>query len=512
MDAGQSGVPKVEFEGSSLQRARRLREWEEEGKSLALDAPMLLFDLCSGYYVRSLQKHVVPHICKMGFCRSSWQSKCKYDLPYSRIFEVEHHDDAKNRWISQRRNLPDDAFNKTTCLKLLTVTAMNVQINQHSPLAGNSGISYSIKYETKPEPTCTLKGVSSSDDKVVQFLQGQFVSLSAAAACCLGDPITECSLGEMPFVIPAWRITNDDKTQGLWRKYVQRLPCLAMEVCRDGYTGPVQTEEFLMSFLFSPILRVVRYFSKSSDEAVLEDGEAEAEETAVPLKGKVLRVHAGQMNRHVLDDFPDGPENRWYEPVLSQLLPGERLVLDARAQKTDIWQKLKNGSLKFGRFEDIDLSLHERQPGVTNRSCHFEQRVFKTLEWTEIKHAILNVTDICFFLPLDVPISCRPLGSWVKTRPVSELVTANTWLQPAAQKLQAVWLDSAYLCRTSPGFDDVVHKKNSFELFCMYYEKLMQDSAHVCVPAAHAVQCLDVSGVWTQRAGIVAWTICRSLN
>ena len=142
---------------------------------------MLLFDLLSGYYYRRLQLEVAPHVCKMGYCRASWNDKCRLNLPWPDFVETMYQDDTLGRMIPRRANLLDDAYAKTVSLELLVRSGMNVQINQHHPMDTNRGLLYSINYETKPEPRTGMTVKNCSDDFVIQYFKGQFVALAAAA-------------------------------------------------------------------------------------------------------------------------------------------------------------------------------------------------------------------------------------------------------------------------------------------------------------------------------------------
>ena len=97
-----------------------------------------------------------------------------------------------------------------------------------------------------------------------------------------------------------------------------------------AWVGEIGPQELIASLLFSPVLRVVRYFNRAADHAVVYENEKAA---AIQPNQTDLRIHVKQLSRHVLGDFPDDPEHKGYAPVLSDLLPGERLVLSSRNQK-----------------------------------------------------------------------------------------------------------------------------------------------------------------------------------
>ena len=159
-----------------------------------------------------------------------------------------------------RRNLNDDAWNKVTSIPLLVRSLFNVQINQHHPEDKNKGLLYSIKYPTKPEPSTKLCVSKESDDIASNYFKAQLVSVSSAMAFLLQDPITECSCDAGHFLYPSW--TLNGAHQGTWRRYALRLPFFEPGKCKywDGYDGQVSVYALKLSVLFSPALRLLRYF------------------------------------------------------------------------------------------------------------------------------------------------------------------------------------------------------------------------------------------------------------
>ena len=49
------------------------------------------------------------------------------------------------------------------------------------------------------------------------------------------------------------------------------------------------------------------------------------------------RVHPARIERRFLDGSLDVPRHEWYDPVLTRLLPGERLVFMGGHKVTDVW-------------------------------------------------------------------------------------------------------------------------------------------------------------------------------
>ncbi len=493
---GQAGdVPEVLCEGSLLERARTLASSLHAAQTVSLDLPMTLQDLYAAYYVRRLQTEVVPHVCKLGYCRQSWSDKCKYCLPCPVVVERPYHDENTNRWVPVRRNLPDDAYNKTTSLQVLADTLMNVQINEHSPEATSNSLSYSIKYETKPEPAVKVKAQGDTDDSVLNFLQLQMVSLSSASAFVLGDPVTECSNGEMPLILPSWNPLDEDvPSQGLWRRFVQRVPFVNMEAVRDGYTRQVLPNELLASLLFCTASKMVRYFGKDSDETEAKGEEDEQEDDMKRSKLKAApRVHAERLNRWVWDDVPDEPDHTLHDTVLTELLPGERLLIGDGSIANNIWRRLRNGSMKFGRYETFDLSLEPDRDGIPARSLHFEQRLFQHLAWTCVKkprspeYCMLKDHVLVTFLPACVDVSRRPLASWMCAASTGVFLETNPWMKALeGEGLQVAWIKNTYLSKEAklhgePDNDCAAGDCFSFEAVCIFLEKALQVSSSCCL-------------------------------
>ena len=54
---------------------------------------------------------------------------------------------------------------------------------------------------------------------------------------------------------------------------------------------------------------------------------------------------------------------------------------------------MRNGQLAFGRFWWRDLSFQEARGGRTNRSLHFETRLFNALPWVCLEGRISDRKD-----------------------------------------------------------------------------------------------------------------------
>ena len=243
-----------------------------------------------------------------------------------------------------RRNLNDDAWSKVTSIPLLVRSLFNIQINQHHPEDKNKGLLYSIKYPTKPEPSSKLCVAKESDDIATNYFKAQLVSVSSAMAFRLEDPITECSRDAGTCLYPSWTLTRTH--QGTWRRYALRLSFLEVEKDWDGYNGKVSVEALKLSLLFSPALRLLRYFKEDRLDTIEDDSDGEQDRgtsarttkvTDQSAKAKTPRVHPYRIERRFWDACYDVPRHKWYDPVLTELLPGQRLVFEGGHEATDVW-------------------------------------------------------------------------------------------------------------------------------------------------------------------------------
>ena len=124
------------------------------------------------------------------------------------VHPAKYLDDEAGRQRPRRAHLADDAWTKVTSLPLLLRSQMNVQINEHHPLASNTSLLYTIKYPLKPEPVTSLQCRHDSDDSVVHFFRGQFVSLSSATSFLLQNPVTKSTRGETARLYPCWHFED----------------------------------------------------------------------------------------------------------------------------------------------------------------------------------------------------------------------------------------------------------------------------------------------------------------
>ena len=220
-------------------------------------------DLCVAFYYRFLQSRTMPHVCKLGYCRSSWDVACKFDLPATKVTETMFFDEESRRTVPRKTHLDDDAYNKTTSLECLVDTLMNIQVNAHHPDGDAPNVSYPLKYALKPERTLKLSLAHETDDLVLQHIRGQFVSLGEVVESLLGDPVVDAtfSMDICPLLYPSWQMTPGmDKVQAIWRDYAFRFPFADSAEHRYGYVCQVHGLALQVSTVMASASRFLRYF------------------------------------------------------------------------------------------------------------------------------------------------------------------------------------------------------------------------------------------------------------
>ena len=192
-----------------------LLRYDQKDTSPTRGAPCSVEDLVAGFYYRTLQIEMpVIHTCKLGYCKASWNSPCKRNLPATEIEPQLRFDNNVGRAVAQKRHLDDDARVLTHSVPLLARTLMNIQINQHHPEDAHGALNYQVKYNLKPEPQTVVQLGCASEHEAVRYLKGQFLSVSAAAAFVLEDPVTECTRNVSPLAFPSWRVGDTEVVQG----------------------------------------------------------------------------------------------------------------------------------------------------------------------------------------------------------------------------------------------------------------------------------------------------------
>ena len=102
----------------------------------------------------------------------------------------------------------------------------------------------------------------------------------------------------------------------------------------------------------------MRYFGEerqAQEHSATAEGEASKNQEAKD-ESKKSKLHPEKLTRYIWDGVLDDPKHPDFDPVLTELLPGEKLLLQRQALKTDAFRRLRNGRLHFARFIEYDLS------------------------------------------------------------------------------------------------------------------------------------------------------------
>ena len=498
--SGSHSSGNVQCIGTLRERMQAALENLPSRDRLRMNSPMSFEDLLVAYYCRKLQTEQMCHVCKLGYCRATWSTPCKFNLPWKTVVPVMYQDDELDRLIPRRSNLDDDAWMKVHSLPLLVRSLMNIQINQHHPEAGTRGLGYSIKYDLKSEPQTRISVHHHADDAVTEYLRGQFVSVSQAAAFVLEDPITDSTHGASPLAFPCWTVQSNTSCQGLWRRYTTRLPYQGLNAVRKGYTHDVQPEAMRISIVFATFTRLMRYFGEerqAQEHSATAEGEAPKNQEAKD-ESKKSKLHPEKLTRYIWDGVLDDPKHPDFDPVLTELLPGEKLLLQRQALKTDAFRRLRNGRLHFARFIEYDLSLQKDAHGVSMRTQHFQVRLFKLLPWMSLETPDnWNCQAILSPLPPGVTLDNAPLSEYLGFGLLRDIPDAHKWMSPSMHDMQVFWLKDSILNEGT---------ETPTEYICLHLEQALQSSGAACECCKQEVssQCS-----WCLRA--YGWHRCRKL-
>ena len=123
-------------------------------------------------------------------------------------------------------------------------------------------------------------------------------------------------------------------------------------------------------------------------ERVFRDGPRARHELYARTDGKdndqaYLCSTPQKMDRNNYQEACDDYLHPLYDPVLSEMLPGERFVMhdgyNTNFNSNDVWKRVQNGSLRYPYLQSFDL-LHSKEIfGTTSAEKHYEMRLFRAL-------------------------------------------------------------------------------------------------------------------------------------
>ena len=409
-------------EGSFLQRfmQQRHNKTTKDAAEIALGDPTGMRDLCVAFYYRYLQTKVVPHVCKLGYCRASWDHACKYDLPCEEVVETMYFDEDTRRTKPRRTHLDDDAYNKTTTVECIVASLMNVQVNAHHPEGDAPNACYPIKYGLKPERSLKLQIGHESDDAVLRHFRGQFISLGEVVQAHLGDSVVDATFSQeiAPLMFPSWQVQYSMKqVQTNWRNYTYRYPYKNITEHLNGYNCEVHAHALQLSILMATSARFLRYFNSE-----------------IVRKDQKYPLHPASMTRYIWKETVEDIHQTNYDPILAEVLPSYRLYLESQnAENTSlvVHRKLSKDELRYPRFFFYTPVQKPGKDDMMLRTHHFRIRLFEHLPWLAVQNNNNGVTDG------DYIFSLLPRVSFIIPHRIKELVEVvplSTQIAAAGEK------------------------------------------------------------------------------
>ena len=190
-----------------------------------------------------------------------------------------------------------------------------------------------------------LKGVSPQDHSTDKYFKTEFLSASQATAFMYDEEIFH-SRKKTVQLYPGW-IPTDKKLQGLWRRYLLRLAHFGELRTIDGASREIDVSALHLSFLYAPAVKFLRYFQEDTQKK----GESQAWE-ARRQHDDPARIHElyaqpnpkdddlayqlrrpSKIDRTTYDRPVDDYLHPYYDPVFSELPPGERFCYSRRNKK-----------------------------------------------------------------------------------------------------------------------------------------------------------------------------------
>ena len=300
-------TPALSCTGTFLQRfaQQHQRAGRRDAAQLTLGEPTSIRDLCVAFYYRFLQTRVAPHVCKLGYCRPSWEHACKFDLPCEDIVEAMYFDEESRRSKPRKTHLDDDAYNKTTTVECLVASLMNVQVNAHHPEGDAPNACYPIKYGLKPERSVNVRIGHESDDAVLHHFRGQFMSLGEVVQAHLGDSVVDATFSQenAPLLFPSWQVQySETRVQNNWQYYAYRYPYKDMTEHRHGYNCEVHAHALQLSVLMATSGRFLRYFNSETLRKKARVCCASRENESLHLEGDRGRCSPDQLRPYPCGD------------------------------------------------------------------------------------------------------------------------------------------------------------------------------------------------------------------
>ena len=159
---------------------------------------------------------------------------------------------------------------------------------------------------------------------------------------------------------------------------------------------------------------------------------------------------------------------------------------------------MRNGQLAFARFWWRDLSFQEVRGGRTNRSLHFETRLFNALPWVSLEGKISDRKDEQGnVIDWSTLVSPLPKADILRSSAGNSQIFSFT-----VRTAEFSWLPSMSSALSFFGFTKAFHQdsqKTPFEEMCIYLETIFQRKETCCQCCMETVEkrcvyCTDACG------------------
>ena len=224
--------------------------------------------------------------------------------------------------------------------------------------------------------------------------------------------------------------------QGLWRRYLLRLAHVGELRTIEGVSREVHITALHLSFLLAPAVKFLRYFQEDDQK----HGEPEAWEARVqhsdPNKKHDLYEprtpedadlaykfrRPAKTDRTTYDGIVDDYQHPYYDPVFSEVPPGERFVMHDGTKQVNpmnnVWKRVKNGNLLYPTLPTYELRHTVEIHGNTSAEKHYEMRLYNALSWIQFYVCQLDDPNRTGFSPFDSVIA-TPMPHEIQMSPSS---------------------------------------------------------------------------------------------
>ena len=169
----------------------------------------------------------------------------------------------------------------------------------------------------------------------------------------------------------------------------------------NGISRDIDVSALHLSFLYAPAQKFMRYFQEDTQKdgepkawhaRLLDDNPARKHELYDPTTTKdddsaYKHRRPYNIDRTTFDRAVDDYLHPYYDPVFSELPPGERFVIHDGTRKdnaiNNVWKRAKNGNLHCPTLPSHDLLHRVEIHGNTSAEKHYEIRIYDALSWIQ---------------------------------------------------------------------------------------------------------------------------------